>query len=430
MLTEAERNGPSPQPTRGDLDLDHLFHCRPTGNTATATRDDVTNPLMLKGTGPMLDLAFTAEQEMLREVARSLLVEHAPLTVVREMEDHPVGYPTGLWKQLGALDLLGLLLPEAHGGSGMGLLEGVVLYEELGRSLAPTPHFVSCVASANALVVGGTDAQRAEWLPRIASGEAVLSPAWVEPDGGFGPRGVQARATSTDGGATFTLTGVKRHVAFAAAATRLVVLARTGDDAADIDLFLVDPHAEGVTLTQQFTVASDTQYRVDLAGVRATAADRIGDPGTGWATWTAVRDDALILLAAWAVGAAEAAQEMTVQYAKDREQFGKPIGAFQSIAHYLADGQATLDGARTLVHEAAWARASARSVTRLAPMSKLFACKVLRDVTATAQQIYGGNGFTLEYDVQLYFRRAKALQVSWWGDRDLEELIAADVLDN
>ncbi|MDD9370611.1 MAG: acyl-CoA/acyl-ACP dehydrogenase, partial [Acidimicrobiales bacterium] len=369
------------------------------------------------------------EQEMLREVARSLLVEHAPLTVVREMEDHPVGYPTGLWKQLGALDLLGLLLPEAHGGSGMGLLEGVVLYEELGRSLAPTPHFVSCVASANALVAGGTDAQRAEWLPRIASGEAVLSPAWIEPDGGFGPRGVQARATSTDGGATFTLTGAKRHVAFAAAATRLVVLARTGDDDADIDLFLVDPHAEGVTLTQQFTVASDTQYRVDLAGVRATAADRIGDPGTGWATWTAGRDDALILLAAWAVGAAEAAQEMTVQYAKDREQFGKPIGAFQSIAHYLADGQAGLDGARTLVHEAAWARASGRSVTRLAPMSKLFACKVLRDVTATAQQIYGGNGFTLEYDVQLYFRRAKALQVSWWSDRDLEELIAADVLD-
>ena len=377
----------------------------------------------------MLDLAFTEEQEMLREVARGLIAEHAPLTVVREMEDHPVGYPAGLWKQLGDLDLLGLLLPEEHGGSGMGLLEGVVLYEELGRGLAPTPHFVSCVASGTALAVGGTDAQRAEWLPRIASGEAVLTPAWVEPDGGFGPRGVQARATTDDGGATFTLTGVKRHVAFAAAATRLLVLARTGDSATDIDLFLVDPHADGVTLTQQFTVASDTQYRVDLDGVRVAAADRLGAAGTGWATWTAVRDDALILLAAWAVGAAEAAQEMTVQYAKDREQFGKPIGAFQSIAHYLADGQAALDGARTLVHEAAWARSTGRSVARLAPMAKLFACKVLRDVTAAAQQIDGGNGFTLDYDVQLYFRRAKALQISWWNDRDLEELIAADVLD-
>ena len=377
----------------------------------------------------MLDLAFTEEQEMLREVVRSLLAEHASPTVVREMEDHPVGYPADLWKQMGALDLLGLTIPEAHGGSGMGLLEGVVLYEELGRALAPTPHFVSCVASAGALATGGTPAQKDEWLPRIASGAAVLTPAWVEPDGGHGPRGVQTRATSDDAGKTFTLTGVKRHVPFAAAAARLVVLARTGDGEADVDLFLVDPQAAGVTLTQQMTVASDTQYRVDLDGVRVPASERIGAAGSGWATWTAGRDDALILLGAWAVGAGDHTQEITVQYAKDREQFGKPIGAFQSIAHYLADRQAEIDGARTLVHEAAWARSTGRSVGRLAPMAKLFACTVLREVTATAQQIHGGNGFTLDYDVQLYFRRAKAMQISWWSDRDLEELIAADVLD-
>jgi alkylation response protein AidB-like acyl-CoA dehydrogenase len=377
----------------------------------------------------MLDLAFTEEQEMLREVVRSLLAEHSPPTVVREMEDHPVGHPADLWKQLGALDLLGLLVPEAHGGSGMGLLDGVVLYEELGRALAPTPHFVSCVVSAGALATGGTDAQKASWLPRIASGAAVLTPAWLEPDGGHGPRGVRTRATTDDGGETYSITGVKRHVQFAAAATRLVVLARTGVAEGDIDLFLVDPQAERVTLTQQLTVASDTQYRVDLDGVHVAAADRIGAVRTGWATWNAVRDDALILLGAWAVGAGDRTQEMTVQYAKDREQFGKPIGAFQSIAHYLADRQAELDGARTLVHEAAWARSHGRSVARLAPMAKLFATKVWRDVTATAQQIHGGNGFTLDYDVQLYFRRAKALQISWWPTRDLEELIAADVLD-
>ena len=377
----------------------------------------------------MLDLAFTQEQEMLREVVRSLLAEHSSPTVVREMEDDPVGYPADLWKQLGALDLLGLLIPEAHGGSGMSLLEGVVLYEELGRALAPTPHFVSCIVSAGVLAAAGSEAQQAEWLPQLASGAAVLTPAWVEPDGGHGPRGVTTRATSVDDGRTFTISGSKRHVAFAAAATRLVVLARTGDGEADIDLFLVDPNASGVTLTQQLTVASDTQYQVDLDGVRVTAADRIGPAGSGWATWNAVRDDALILLGAWAVGAGDHTQEMTVQYAKDREQFGKPIGAFQSIAHYLADRQAELDGARTLVHEAAWARSTGRSVVRLAPMAKLFATRVLRDLTATAQQIHGGNGFTLEYDVQLYFRRAKALQISWWSTRDLEELIAADVLD-
>lgn len=376
----------------------------------------------------MLDLAFTEEQDMLREVVRSLLAVHAPPAVVRAMEDHPVGYPADLWTQLGALDLLGLMLPAANGGSGMSLLEGVVLYEELGRSLAPAPHFVSCVASGGALALAGSEDQRDRWLPLLASGEAILTPAWVEPDGGHGPRGVQTRATTSDDGAMFALTGVKRHVAFAAAATRLLVLARTGDAATDIDLFLVDPRAAGVTLTQQHSVASDTQYLVELDGVEVSA-DRVGAPGSGWATWSAVRDDALIVLAAWAVGAADRTQEITVQYAKDREQFGKPIGAFQSIAHYLADRQSEIDGARTLVHEAAWARSTGRPVTRLAPMAKLFACKVAREVTATAQQIYGGNGFTLDYDVQLYFRRAKALQVSWWSDRDLEELIAADVLD-
>ena len=376
----------------------------------------------------MLDLAFTDEQEMLREVVRTLLAEHAPLAVVRAMEDDPVGFPADLWRRFAELDLLGLLLPEQHGGSGMSLLEGVVLYEELGRALAPVPHFASCVAGGGALAAGGTAEQRGEWLPRVVAGEAVLTPAWLEPDGGFGPRGVQARATTTDGG-TFTITGVKRHVPFAAAATRLVVLARTGDGEREVDLFLVDPQGAGVTLTQQHTIASDTQHRVDLDGVRVPVADRVGGAGTGWATWEAVRDDALVLLAAWAVGAADRAQEITVQYAKDREQFGKPIGAFQAIAHYLADRQTELDGARTLVHEAAWARAAGRPVARLAPMAKLFAARVLRSLTATAQQIHGGNGFTLDYDVQLYFRRAKALQISWWGDRDLEELIAADVLD-
>ena len=142
-----------------------------------------------------------------------------------------------------------------------------------------------------------------------------------------------------------------------------------------------------------------------------------------------VLDDGLVLLAAQAIGGARYALEITVQYAKDRQQFDKPLGAFQAIAHYLADAVTAVDGGEQLVHEAAWAGASGRSVDRLAPMAKLFAGQTFRDVTAMAQQVFGGIGFTLEFDIQLYFRRAKQQQLNWSDTGVLEEKVAAAVLD-
>ena len=233
-----------------------------------------------------MDLDFTEEQDMLRNLVRGLCNDVAPLTVVREMEDDPLGYPADLWKQLAELDLIGLLIPEEYGGSGMSMLEGAILYEELGRALAPIPHFVSAVLGARVLLTSGSDEQKQTWLPKIAKGEAVFTNAWLEPDRGFGPRGVATTATSSEAGDTFVLDGHKRHVLFATAADRFVVLARTGDAPEDVDLFLVDPGADGVTLTQQFSLASDTQYDVTFSGVRVDASDRIGGAGTGWARGT------------------------------------------------------------------------------------------------------------------------------------------------
>jgi alkylation response protein AidB-like acyl-CoA dehydrogenase len=376
----------------------------------------------------MLDLDFSPEQEMLRQTTRDVLARHCPLDVVRDMEDNPTGYPLSLWTQLGELDLIGLLLPTEHGGSGMSLVEGVALYQELGRALAPIPHFVSAVLSGGALAAAGSEALQARWLGGLASGESIFTPAWLEPENGYSPGGVEVRAEA-DGAGGLRLSGVKRHVAFAAAADRLVVLARTGDDAEAIDLFLVDPTAVGVTLRQQFTIASDTQYEVTFENVALSVDDRIGAAGSGWATWQDVLEPALVLLAAQAVGGARYALEITTQYAKDRQQFDKPLGAFQALAHNLADAVTNLDGAEQLVHEAAWAGASGRSLTSLAPMAKLFACRTFRDITAMAQQIFGGIGFTLDFDIQLYFRRAKQQQLMWSNDRALEDAVAAALLD-
>ncbi len=376
----------------------------------------------------MLDLDFTEEQDMLRDTVRGVCAQHSSLEVVRGLEDDPVGYPTDLWSKLAELGLLGLTIPEEHGGSGMSTLDAVVVYEELGRAVAPTPHLVSAVLSAGALLAGGSSDQQAEWLPRIASGEAILTPAWLEPDNGFGPLGVRLRAVPDGDG--FVLSGAKQHVYFASSARRLLVLARTGDAPEAIDLFLVDPEAPGVSLGQRMSVSSDTQYRVDLDGVRVTDADRLGAAGSGWAAWQEVMVDGMILVAAAANGGCEQALDITVQYAKDREQFGKPLGAFQALAHYLSDARTVLDGSKVLTYEAAWARDRGDAATpKLAAMAKLFAGDAYRDTTAMAQQVWGGVGFTKEYDIQLYFRRAKQLQLSWNDSRRCEELIAEAVLD-
>ena len=188
-----------------------------------------------------MDLDLSEEQQMIADMTRSMLEEHSPIEVVREMEDDPKGYPDTLWKQMSELGLNGMLIPESRGGGGMSLFDAALVYEELGRAMAPVPHFASCVLSAGVLLEAGSEAQQEEWLPKIASGDAILTPAWIEPDRGFGEVGVSLDAKAD--GDHFVLNGVKRHVGFASSADRMIVRARR---AAGVDLFLVDPGESGV----------------------------------------------------------------------------------------------------------------------------------------------------------------------------------------
>ena len=377
----------------------------------------------------MLDLDFTAEQDMLRDMVRGLCSEMSPLERVRELEDDPDGVARDLWQSFGELGLCGLMVPESAGGSGMSLIDGVVLYEELGRSLAPLPHFVSCVLATGAIAEAGTSAQQEELLSGIASGQTIATVGWLEPGGGYKPRGVQLTAR-TDGDG-WMLDGTKAHVPFATAADPLVVLARTSDGDTDIDLFVVPANSPGLSLDQRMSISSDTQYLASFDAVAVPGTARLGGPdgplGTGWAAWDRAMQAGAILAAAQAVGGAAYALEVTVEYAKTRRQFNKALAEFQALSHYLADARTALDGARLLVCEAAWAHTTGRSVERLAPMAKLFACRTYRDITAMCQQVFGGIGFTLEYDIQLYFRRAKQLQLSWWDTATCEDRIANTV---
>jgi alkylation response protein AidB-like acyl-CoA dehydrogenase len=370
-----------------------------------------------------MDLQFSEEQRTLRDMVKTLCADSSTTDDVRKMENDPVGLPGAFWDNIKDTGLLAMRLPEAHGGMGLTLLDCAVIFEELGRGLASGPIFESAVVAVTAISKAGTDAQKSALLENIGAGDLTITPACLEPDNGFGPEGVQMRADVTPEG--YRLTGVKRHVFYG-----LLVLVRTGDDEEALGLLLVDRDAPGVEIEQQLSMASDTQYKVTFTDVVVPAENRVGGEHAGWNIWKETMLEGLPLLAAYAVGGAQQALDITVAYSKEREQFDKPIGAFQALAHYMSDAVAVLDGAKTLVLEAAWALDEGNASLRLPAMAKLFACNAFRDTTAMAEQVHGGYGFTLEYDIQLYFRRAKQLQLNWWDSRYLEELIAADVLDS
>ncbi len=374
-----------------------------------------------------MDLLFSEEQKTLRDMVKNLCTDFSTTDDVRKMENDPVGLPGEFWDKIKETGLLAMRLPEEHGGMGLTLLDCAVIFEELGRGLASGPIFESAVVAVTAISKAGTDAQKSALLENIGAGDLIITPACLEPDNGFGPEGVQMRADVTPEG--YRLTGVKRHVFYGQAADKFLVLVRTGDDEEALGLLLVDRDAPGVELEQQLSMASDTQYKVTFADVFVPAENRVGGEHAGWNIWKETMLEGLPLLAAYAVGGAQQALDITVAYSKEREQFDKPIGAFQALAHYMSDAVAVLDGAKTLVLEAAWALDEGNASQRLPAMAKLFACNAFRDTTAMAEQVHGGYGFTLEYDIQLYFRRAKQLQLNWWDSRYLEELIAADVLD-
>jgi len=373
-----------------------------------------------------MDLEFSENQVALDNLIGKLCQRYCTTEHVRKAEDES-GMCSELWHHMLEAGTAGLIVPEEMGGLGFSLLDATVAYEQLGRHLAATPHFSSSVVSVLMLTRATNSEAATTCLENIANGSTVVSPAWLEPDGGFSILDVNLQATPVTGG--YLLNGVKVHVPYVVIANKFLVLARTSEDNHSLKLFLVEGDSKGLQKGKSANLAGDAQGRLVLRDVFVSNSDSITPTEDGGEIWNEALNEAVILDAAYAAGLADRALEITVDYAKEREQFGTPIGAFQAISHPLVNNKVSINGAKALIYEAAWAHSAGESYRALAMMAALFAKNTAREVTARAEQVHGGIGFTIEYDIQLFYRRAKQMQVNWYDKRTLESTIAQLTFD-
>jgi alkylation response protein AidB-like acyl-CoA dehydrogenase len=373
-----------------------------------------------------VDLGLSEEQEMLKNFARDFLEKEVPEKYVRDMEEDARGYSSEVWSKMAEQGWQGLIIPEEYGGTSLGFLDLIVLLEEFGRALVPGP-FIPTVLATIALLEGGSDAQKQQHLPRIASGEVIGTLAVTEPSARWDAEGIQLEATKGADG--YTLNGTKLFIPDAHVADLLVVAARTGGQGEDgVTLFLVDGKSAGLSTETLKTIASDKQCEVKFENVQVPAANVLGAEGKGWEILQRVILKATVAECAYLVGLAQMDFEISVNYAKERVQFGRPIGSFQAIQHKCADMVTDVDGARFIMYRAAWSVAEGEPDAALnVHMAKAWCSEATRRVVAHGQQIHGGIGFTKDYKIQLFFRRQKRSELMW-GDADFHREKVADAL--
>ncbi len=363
-----------------------------------------------------MNFGFTDEQELLRQEVRKVLDERAPMPEVRRLAETPEGFSRDLWKQMGELGWLGLTIPEAHGGAGLGWVDLVVLLEETGRTLFPSPLIANTLAAA-ALADAGSAAQQAHWLPRLADGSVIGTVAVLEAGDRLDSAGIQLRGTPQGGG--WQLRGEKRSVLDGTAADLLVVAFRTGDGDDEVALALVERGAAGLGV--ETTPSIDATKRVARArfdGVQVPPGAVLGTPGRAAPALARLLDRGALAVTAEAIGTAEEAVRLTVDYAKARVQFGSPIGRFQGVKHPLAEMYVDVESFKSLLYYAAWCLDEGDvDAPRAVSMAKAYASEALPRIGIDGVQIHGGVGYTWEYDIQLYLKRSKWIRPTF-GDAD------------
>ena len=377
-----------------------------------------------------MDFGFSEEQDMLRQSVRQFLDAECPMTYVRQMMEDERGFSDDQWKKMAELGWTGLIVPEQYGGAGLNMVDMVVVLEEMGKVVFPGPFFASAILGGIAIDLGGSDAQKQKWLPGLADGSLRATLAQVEESGRWDAEGIQLAAKAAGGG--FTLSGTKLFVHDAHNADLLIVPVRTGGKGTDgITMLVVERKAKGVAVRVLKTMDQTRKLcEVTFDGVAVGKDAVLGEVGKGWALLDRLVDRAKVAVCAEMCGGAQKVLEMSVAYAKVREQFGKPIGSFQAIQHKCANMMVQVESAKSATYYAAWAVANDVAEAHLAAcMAKAYTSDAYRFVSAEGIQIHGGIGFTWEHDMHLYFKRAKGSEVTFGDATHNRELVAQVVLD-
>ena len=375
-----------------------------------------------------MNFDFNDEQKMLQKGAREFFEKECPKSLVRQMADDEKGNPAELWQKMAQLGWLGLIYPEQYGGGGGNIIDLVALEEEMGRACVPGAFFSTVLLGGLFILNSGSEEQKKDLLPKVGRGEAILTLALTESSGSYEAGAIETTAVSEKD--DYVIDGTKLYIPDAHIADYIICIARTKKGVKPeegISAFLVDRKNAGVNCTLLKTIAGDKLCEVTFNKVKVTKKSIVGKLDQAWEPLQQTLRQVTVARCAEMVGGAQKVLEMSADHTKQRIVFDRPLGSFPVIQHYIANMVMDIDGSRFLTYEAAWRLSEGMSCAREIAMAKAWTSEAYRRVTATGHQIYGGIGFTVESDMHLYFRRAKAAEVTL-GDANFQRKALAKEL--
>ena len=375
-----------------------------------------------------MDIGLSEEQEILKASARDFLATECPKKLVKELDESDKGYSPELWRKMAELGWMGLVFPEEYDGGGGTFRDLVVLLEEMGYNILPGPFFSTIVLGGLPILKAGSEEQKKKFLSRIARGELILTMALTEPSASYDASAIAVKASPRN--SEYSINGTKLFVTDANVADYLLCVARTKETAnpeAGITIFVVDAKTPGIKCTLLETLARDKQNEVVFDNVNVAKENIVGGLDQGWPVIQDTLEKAAVAKCAEMVGGAQAALEMAVNYAKERIQFNRPIGTFQAVQHYCANMVTDVDGARYITYKAAWKLSEGLPATKSVAMAKAWVGDAYQRVTILGQQVFGAIGFTMDHDMHLYYRRARAGAIAFGNSNFHREVVAKEL---